>query len=128
MITGLYSALNAVLANKVFPNHVPAPTTLPYVTYRITDVEPGRHLKGSDGLNRTTVEVKIFAATYASCTSTRDTIFGAIGADGFRGTWGGKTVQLAHWDNDADEYEPPGDGSDSGQHERTMSLIVWHAP
>lgn len=128
MIAGFYSHLVNAGITKVFPQEAPSSTSFPYVTYHIASVDRGRHLKGSDGLDTSRVEVKIFGAAYASAKTLRDSVVGAIGLNGFRGTWAGKTVQLARWDDENEEYESPIDGSPSGAHEITLQLIVWHQP
>ncbi len=128
-----YLTTTAVITGKVgtriYPELAPTSAAFPYATYSIISDEHQSHLGAGSPLTKATVQIDIWAKTYA----TADTA-----ADGFRKalhgyqakTWGTGATAVAissiRLVAQRDDHETPTDGSQKGIYRVSMDFTIWH--
>lgn len=117
----------ALIGTRVYPNKAPHNAGQRYVVYRRIMNNARRHLRGSTGLKRATIQIDCVGSTYDQAKELYAAVYAAIGEDGKSGvTWGGKSVKVAYIEDDADDYIPPQTNDDAGVHTVPLDLVVWY--
>lgn len=120
-------ALGNLVGKRIYANIVPINAALPSITYRQIADTPKRYLGGCS-LRRTVITWTVHAKTNESAREVLAALRTALGEAGFAGTWDGKTVHLARWDDEADAFVPPQGADDKGRHEIDLDMIVDWQP
>jgi hypothetical protein len=131
---GLYALLSgtagvtALTSTRIFPNKAPQKADTPYIVYSRTGNDRRQCLNGPSKTKRATFSVTCVGEDYDEAKLVCAAVTAAIGDDGayYTGTWDGKAVIGAYWDNDAEDFNPGLEKDDAGTHEIPMSLVVWY--
>ena len=58
------TAVATLVSTRIYPESAPQESSIPYITYEVTDVEHYHHMVNSSGMKAATVMVDCYAATY----------------------------------------------------------------
>lgn len=116
------SSIAAKVGRAVFHRHVPQPAPRRFIYVVRTGLDNERCLgESGDPAFRHRYTAEAIADTETEADAIADLI---RAIDGASGTFGGRTVQAVFVDDQADDYEPKGIGSDLGYHIAAVSIEV----
>lgn len=118
-------AVAALVADRVYAESAPQGETRPFITYRLlTGAERHYHSLGASGLVEAEIEIVCRANTIEVARDVYETIRNEI--DGFRGEWGGTTVNRAALTPAASATAAPAHGDEPGDPAITARLTVHY--
>jgi len=119
--------VSADVGSRMHQNVVPQAQqqTLPRIWYRRGGKADDLDLDGTKGqLIATTFDVECIAASVDAAMDLADVVHDRL--HGYRGSFGGRTVKGCFIDDQDDDYEPKGIGSDDGLTVAALSLRIFH--
>ncbi len=117
------------VGTRIYPELAPTSAAFPYATYSIISDEHQSHLGAGSPLTKTTVQIDVWAPTYALADTAAEGF--RKGLHGYQGeTWGtGATkveISSIRLVAQRDDHESPTDGSQKGIYRVSMDFTIWH--
>lgn len=122
------SAVNAIVATRVYPALAPQGAALPRITYLLVSRIPERHQSGDAAFTRYLIDVDCWADTAQGAKELADVVRARL--DRFRGDLGGGAHKAAlagcFLQNEVELVETPADATGKGIYRRSLEFEFRH--
>jgi len=120
-----YPALSVVVDDRIHPNYLPVretQTLLPTITYHRISTPHVHDIAGAAGVATMRLQISVWASTYGKVEEASTAL--RLALDGYTGTMGSSNIFSILLDNEADNAEPPSDGSANWIHVRHLDFLI----
>ncbi len=125
LLTG-EATISAIVSSRVYIGKSPQKAPFPHIVITQMDSEENNSLDGSGELRFITYDIDCKAQTSVAAESLASAARTFI--KNYSGTAGSFTIGAVLVNGEADDYEPPQDGSDTGVHTVTLDIDVQYNP
>ncbi len=118
------TAVTNLVSSRIRPLRIRQDETLPAITYEIAGGERYPSMDGASGLVGADVRIHCWTESYSDLQSLADAVRQAL--DGVSFTASEDVVSVALLETETEQFEPAGDGSDTGTYHGTLDFRIWH--
>ena len=120
----MQAELVSLLGNRIYSaGAMPTPAVFPLMTFEVQGVERTRHMGGSSGLAKATVELNVWSLSKAQLSDLVDRTRLALNEQ--RATVLGTELRKITMDGEQDVPANPADGSSDSTFGSAISLTIW---
>lgn len=120
------STVNALVGSRVYVHRAPQGAAYPHIVITQMSTEEFKSLDQTSGLRMITFDIDCKAKTSLGSVALANAV--RVFLDDFTGTAGSYTIQAVLFNDEADDYESPEDGSDNGVYVVTLDMDIQYNP
>lgn len=113
-----------LVGSRIYPKQAPQNAALPYVVYQLISRVPSNSANGPTGTFNDRLQVDCIAASDAAVKA-----LAALtrGLGGWSDAEGDPSVSMVLMLDEHDDFDSPGDGSESGVHRVVQEFSIWYS-